>query len=208
MKEPDHKVRESEQEARYLLGRIAQQDRAAFQSLYFEYAPRIARYARTLLQRDEWIDELVNDVMMVVWKDAAKFQPTARVSSWLFGIAHNKALKTLEKHYRRREEPLEHVDEEDESLTLDLVDDATPERDLSASYDARRVQWALAQLSPDHRAVMELTFYEEMAYPEIAAIIDCPVNTVKTRMFHARKRMQMLLAEYAAEYAKGGVAHG
>ena len=56
------------------------------------------------------------------------------------------------------------------------------------------MQWALEQLSTEHRSVIELAFGEELAYPQIAEIVGCPLNTVKTRMFHARKRLAQLLA--------------
>lgn len=187
----------AELEARALLEKIGRQDRAAFQHFYFSYSPRIARYASTILKREDWIDELVNDVMMVVWQNAAKFQPTSRVTSWLFGIAHNKALKILEKHYRRREDSLEISDGDEDSETFDIPDETTPENILSSEHDTRTVKWALDQLSLEHRTVMELAFYEEYSYPEIAEIVGCPANTVKTRMFHARKRLQTLLAQYA-----------
>ena len=56
------------------------------------------------------------------------------------------------------------------------------------------LEWALEQLSAEHRAVIELAFGEDCSYAEIAAIVECPVNTVKTRVFHARKRLAELLA--------------
>ena len=70
-----------------------------------------------------------------------------------------------------------------------------PERTVLGWELGQAMAWALDQLSPDHRAVIELTFGEERSYPEIAQILDCPLNTVKTRMFHARKKLAQLLAQ-------------
>jgi Sigma-70 region 2 len=91
-----------------LIRATARGDRAAFKGLYDRYAPRLGRYVLRLLKRKELVGEVVNDVMLVAWQSAARFDPAAsRLSTWLFGIAHNKALKALERMGARREELLE-----------------------------------------------------------------------------------------------------
>jgi len=155
------------------MARTAQGDRAAFEELY-----------RTLGSAEN-AEEVAIDVMVEVWKQAKSFRGDSRVSTWIFGIARFKALTGLR---RRRPD------------TVD-IDDAGPLADPGEQPDAAleragtksRIRHALARLSEDHREVMELTFFQGFSYPEIAALVDCPVNTVKTRMFHARKQLRGLL---------------
>jgi RNA polymerase sigma-70 factor (ECF subfamily) len=184
-----------------LICAIARQDRHAFEALYRNYAPRLGRYLFGLLGNRETVEETVNDVMLVVWESAAQFNPaTSRLSTWLFGIAHNKARKAFARGRQSMEIVLEadesarraETDEDmnDAGIHLDLHD---PEHMLVGSQLARALERALRHLSPEQRAVVELAFAEDLSYQEIAAITGCPVNTVKTRVFHARKRLAQLL---------------
>lgn len=144
----------------------------------------------SLLRRRDVVDEVIDDVMLAVWQGASRFDARlARPSSWLFGITHHKALKRARSFPRER--------------TADLVAAPTEEPDTSAAADPEGAAMgrelgealgeALASLSAEHRAVVELAFAENRSYREIAAITGSPVNTVKTRMFHARKRLAHLL---------------
>ena len=131
------------------------------------------------------VDEVLDDVMFVVWKDARKFRGGAAVSTWVFGIAYRKALTALRKD-RRYQSGL------DRKVEVDEV----------SGQQARHAEWiraGLRQLSPDHRQVMELTYFGGFSYQEIAEIAGCPVNTVKTRMFHARRRLKVLLPLLAGQ---------
>ena len=174
---------------------IARRDREAFETLYYRYAPRLGRYAMRLLRQREAVDEVIDDVMLVVWQNAARFDPkVSRLSTWLFGITHHKVLKLLARSPSRGE-----------VLPLDPDTDAAAEgpRDAPAAPDpeqaaiGRQLGTALADalslLSADHRAVIELAFCENCSYQEIAAVTGCPVGTVKTRMFHARKHLARIL---------------
>jgi len=127
-------------------------------------------------------DELTSDVLLEVWKSAGRFKGESRPSTWIFGIARHKALSSV-----RRSEPATVEVEE-----IQNVPDAGEAQDamLITADMKHAVRSALAALSPQHREVMELTFYEGFSYPEIAEIVKCPVNTVKTRMFHARKQLR------------------
>lgn len=175
-----------------LIRSIARRDREAFEKLYYRYAPRLGRYAMRLLKQAEAVDEVINDVMLVVWQNAGRFDPEiSRPSTWLFGITHHKTLKRLARSPRG------------EALSLDPDADAAAGQRDAAALDPEQVAMgrqlgtalagALSQLSADHRAVIELAFCEDYSYQEIAAVMGCPVNTVKTRMFHARKRLAQLL---------------
>ncbi len=175
-----------------LIRSIARRDREAFERFYCRYAPRLGRYAMRLLKQREAVDEVIDDVMLVVWQDAARFDAeVSRPSTWLFGITHHKTLKRLVRSSSRREAlPLDSGEAEgrgDASAALD------PEQAAMGRQLGTALAGALSQLSADHRAVIELAFCEDYSYQEIAAVTGCPVNTVKTRMFHARKRLARLL---------------
>ena len=184
--------RSSEQEDLKLIRAIARGDRRGFEALYYRYAPRLGRYLFRLLRQREAVEETINDVMLVVWQSAARFETTSRLSTWLFGIAHHKALKALARsHARAREVSL---DIDDAGENDGPADPMTPERTLIGRQLGQALASALDDLSVEHRAVIELAFCEDCSYQEIAAITDCPVNTVKTRMFHARRHLAQLLA--------------
>jgi RNA polymerase sigma factor (sigma-70 family) len=174
-----------------LIQRVVAKDRQAFEKLYRRYYQRLFGYLHKLLKHKELVEETVNDVMLVVWKDAARFSHKSRLSTWIFGIAYHKALKALEK---TAEKPL---DRAPSSQAWDERDN--PEAAIFQQEASNALVQAVQALSPEHRAVVELTFYSGFAYHEIAAIVGCPVNTVKTRMFYARKRLGELLSGSAHE---------
>jgi len=128
---------------------------------------------------------VLNDVMLAVWKGAASFDGRSRPSTWIFGIAYHKALKALARR------PEEQEDEDGERP--EPVDAEEPEQLAARRELAGVLGRALGALPPEQRAVVELTYYYGLAYQEIAEIVGCPVNTVKTRMFHARRRLRELL---------------
>lgn len=169
-----------------LLDRVADGDRTAFETLYRRYYPRLYGYLLRLVRRPEMAEEALNDAMYVVWRKAASFRGGSRVSTWIFGIAYRKALKSLAGQDRR--EVGGEVLPADEPVAA-----GGPDRDLEEGELARQVAAALEQLPPEQRAVVELTYYQSLPYREIATVLGCPVNTVKTRMFHARRRLRQML---------------
>ena len=170
---------------RALLQAVARRDRNAFTELYRIYQRRLYGYLRRFVTNPVLVEEIVDDVMFVVWTDAKKFRGKSAVSSWIFGIAYRKALSTLRRE-GRYEAPLRRDIETADPQGL-------PRADLEL------IHAGLAGLSPDHRQVIELTYFCGYSYLEIAAIADCPVNTVKTRMFHARRRLKVLLPRLAGD---------
>lgn len=171
-----------------LLARIAAGDRSAFEHLFHRYYPRLFAFVHRNARRFEPIDEVVSDTLLAVWHQAADFRGRARASSWILGIAYRKTLKALARERRRR------AREQALAGVAEPPDEAPgPERAVAAREEHRALERALAELSDEQRAVVELTFVEGCSYAEIAAILDCPVNTVKTRMFHARRRLRARL---------------
>lgn len=173
------------QEEVELLARIAQQDRAAFDSLYRNYYRRLWRFLEPLTRRPQLIDEIVDDTMLVVWSKADTFNGASRVSTWIFAIAYNKALKALKREGRWGQGILP-------DTFLEFAE--TPETELIERESRLAVKRLVSQLSVEQRTVVELTYYHDCGYKEIAEITGSPVNTVKTRMFHARRRLKASLS--------------
>ena len=178
-------ARQSAAAERELLAAVGRRDRKAFAELYRAYQPRLYGYIRRLVANPTLVEEIVDDVMFVVWNDARKFRGQSAVSSWIFGIAYRRALNTLRKE-GRFQAPL-----------VREVETAAAPSGPSADFDL--VCAGLAELSPDHRQVVELTYFCGFSYQEIAEVAGCPVNTVKTRMYHARRRLKLLIPRLAGE---------
>jgi RNA polymerase sigma factor (sigma-70 family) len=170
-----------------LIHRVAAKDPQAFEILYHRYAQRLYRYLSRLISQREVIEEVLDDVMLVVWQNASRFNHTSRISTWMFGIAYHKALKALAR-------PANPSPDGPPAMPADWIDREGPEGALIRRELHSTLARALETLSPELRAVVELTFYHGCSYQEIAQITGCPLNTVKTRMFHARRRLAQVLA--------------
>lgn len=166
-----------------LMQRIGAGDRVAFETLYRAYFTRLARFLQRMLRRTQVVDEVINDTMYVVWHRARQYSGRSKVSTWIFGIAYRRALKALSDV----DDPVDF----DETLQPDPQANAP---DLMLQTELRAVlERALAELTAEQRAVVELTYFHGCHYREIAQIVGCPVETVKTRMFYARRRLRGLL---------------
>jgi RNA polymerase sigma-70 factor, ECF subfamily len=170
-----------------LLERIGNGDRNALRDLYNTYYHPLLRFIYRITGRLDLAQEGVNDVMLVVWGNSRSFGGRSSVSTWIMGIGYRKALKLLASSRRWTDRiasaPLEDLIERSEVLA-----EQSDDNDLRDLLDE-----ALRHLSAEHRAVVELTYFYGCSYEEIAAIAACPVNTVKTRMFHARAKLKKLL---------------
>lgn len=168
-----------------LLQRVATKDKVAFEKLYARFYPQLTRYLSRLMRRPEMVEEVVNDTLFVVWEKADQFQGRSKVSTWVTGIAYLKGIKALDRLRMMPEQQAESLAEaENIEETQDLISRLGLGEWLSAGLD---------QVSVDQRSVVELTYFSGYSYQEIADIMKCPVNTVKTRMFHARRRLAKLL---------------
>lgn len=157
---------------------------ADFETLYRLYHPRLTRFLSHMLRQRELVDEVLDDTLLVVWQGADTFAGRSKLSTWIFGIAYRKALKAIE----RQDPPVDTADWDEATPAED-----GPEHKLNLAQLRRRLLAALAELSPEHRAVVELCYFSDMAYGEIAEVVGCPPETVKTRMFYARRRLRTLL---------------
>jgi RNA polymerase sigma factor (sigma-70 family) len=167
-----------------LVGRIAAGDRRAFEALYRAYFPRLGRFLQRMTRSTALIEEIVNDTLLAVWRKAATFDGSSKVSTWIFAIAYRRACKALQAV----DEPVEASGDEREGLDADRPDSQFERVRLAQAVDA-----ALAALPLAQRTAFQLTFYHDMSLTDIADIMECPVNTIKTRLFHARKRLAVLL---------------
>jgi RNA polymerase sigma factor (sigma-70 family) len=173
-----------------LLAGVKKGRRADFDALYRLYHPRLWRFMTHLMRHPEAIEEALNDTMLVVWQRADSFDGRSKLSTWIFGIAYRKGLKALS----RQDLPM------DESEQREAMDTGPgPEQQLKLVQLRGRLSEALAALSPEHRAVVELCYFHDMAYGEIAEVVGCPPETVKTRMFYARRRLRLLLDDLAGQ---------
>jgi RNA polymerase sigma-70 factor (ECF subfamily) len=167
-----------------LVGRIAAGEMRSFETLYRLYHPRLTRFLERVIRRPGVVEEVLNDTMLVVWHRAASYDGSSKVSTWVFAIAYRKALKALQRFDEPMDEP-----------SAQAATDGSPGPEQQASLCELRdaLTRALDGLSAEHRAVVDLTYFHGLGYREIAQIVACPVDTVKTRMFHARRRLKALL---------------
>jgi RNA polymerase sigma-70 factor (ECF subfamily) len=166
------------------LAQIALGDRAAFDRLYRRYYDRLFRFVLRVTGRMNLVEDVINDTMIVIWRKAGDYRAAARPSTWIFGIAYRKGLKALSRELRAPETV-------DELPELEQPPAAALDREgLHAA-----IRQAVMQLPPEHRAVVDLTFFFNRSYDEVAQILDCPVGTVKSRMFHARAKLRPLLSQ-------------
>jgi RNA polymerase sigma-70 factor (ECF subfamily) len=169
-----------------LIARVAEGDRKAFEELYHLYHRRMSRFLTRLTRRYDLAEEVINDTFWIVWRKAHTFRGDSQPSTWILGIAYRKARNAFRASARLAEKNLQ-VQE----LPLTTEEPAGVEelRDWLGS--------ALAQLPVEQRLAVELCYELGHSCEEIAAIMGCPVNTVKTRLFHARAKLQKLLPQLA-----------
>lgn len=167
---------------RRLLAKVAARDREAFRELYIIYHRRLARFLVRLTRRYELAEEIINDTLWVVWRKAAEFRGDSRVSTWIMGIAYRRALKTLRA---RGNQVLDTVPIENEPLVA-------PD-ELGEAETGEWILLAMQQLPTEQRLAVEFAYGYGHSCEEIALIMDCPVNTVKTRLFHAREKLRTAL---------------
>jgi len=160
-------------------------DRAALTELYNRYKLPLGRFLQRQLGGSQLVDESYNDVMLAVWQKATQFKGNSKVSTWIFSIAYRSQLANVKKESRHT-----HGDADD---FLDaFMADKLQEIDIQTKTN-EKLHAALSELSDDHRSVIELSYFHGYNTCEIADIVACPQNTVKTRLYHARKKLKSVL---------------
>jgi RNA polymerase sigma-70 factor (ECF subfamily) len=169
---------------------IAGGDEVAFSWLYANEQPLLLRYATGILAGDRAAaEDAVDEAFIAVWHQAGRFAGRGSARAWLRGIVRNKVVDYLR---RRSGTPLA---SEAQTIRFDLVADEAdgPDQLAEKKSAAFELRAAMERLSLDHREVIWLCYFEELPLSEIALQIGCPENTVKTRLFHARKAMRATL---------------
>lgn len=165
-----------------LLKRISSGDTVAFEAFYKIYYPRLFRFILRMTRQPEAVEELIQETLLVIWDKPYGFNQESKISTWVFGIAYRKTLKAISKTAQR-----------DKDIDIDELTDTMGDPAANPARSLENQDWlnsALASLPAEQQAVIELTFYHGLSYQDIARILGCPENTVKTRMFHARKKLQ------------------
>lgn len=179
---------------RLLLRRMTAGDRAALEALYRGYHGRLCRFLSRLTRRPDIIEETINDTFWIVWQKCANFHGDSRVSTWIMGIAYRCGLKALRQH---GDEPIEDDSAAEERIPAERPDE---DRELRDWLDK-----GLTRLTADQRAVIELVYDIGHSLEDVAAIMQCPVGTVKARLFHARVKLRNVLPALAGdEYPRKG----
>ena len=175
-----------------LIKAISAKDESAFDRLYSMYQPRLLRFCAGYFNGDVSLAaDTVDDALFDVWNKANNYKETAKVSTWIFTIARNKAIDFLRK---KRELSLSNDDE------IILEDDSvSPYKLVNQIDEQEQVKACLNKLTDMHREMIILMYYQGMSIKEISHITGSPENTVKTRMFHAREKMNAILIRMGIE---------
>ena len=175
-----------------LVEAIARGERDAMDRLYARHHVGVFRFVVRLTGNAILAEDIVSDVFLSVWRQAAVFKARSKVSTWLLAIARNKSVSAI----RERNEQL------DDGAAAEIEDLAdNPEVAVGKSRRDVILRRCLSQLSPLHREVIDLVYYHEKSVDEVARIVGAPAGTVKTRMFYARRQIQDLLAAAGVEGA-------
>ena len=169
----------------HLIEGILQGRQDALEELYRLHARGLWVFLRHYISDPQACAELRDEVFVEVWVNASKFRAKGSLKSWIYGIARHKAFDHLARERSRAAVAL------DENLPAG----SDPETLALRDERFRKFQAALGLLDDDHRSVLLLAFVGDLSYSDIAHALDCPVNTVKTRVFYARKKLQEILAK-------------
>jgi RNA polymerase sigma-70 factor (ECF subfamily) len=182
-----------------LMLRVKRGDTTAFAALVDKYKQSVLNLvARTLRDATE-AEDLTQGVFVQVWKSAARYQPTAKFSTWLFTIARNLCLNELRRRARHPAEPLDapHPEQEGEPLhqPADARTASPPDALLQGELE-RKIEEALAALPENQRTALLLCRQDELSYEEIAEVLECSLSATKSLIFRGREALKQRLKPY------------
>jgi len=170
-----------------LLKKIADGDRNAFTELYKSYQPRLIKFCSRMLKNDVALAaDMADEALIEVWKSAGSFSGLSLPSTWIHSIARYRMIGYL----RKNKEILQ--DDDYEQLNLEDTD-LLPDEEIMISERDQKIVEDIGKLSKKHKEVIELVYFRELSINEISKMLDISENTVKTRMFYARKHLKSLL---------------
>jgi RNA polymerase sigma-70 factor (ECF subfamily) len=182
-------ILDTEQLDTNLLRLISERSTTALMQFYQRYNKIILSFAMSHFASEPDCREILNDVLLAIWSSASGFVGRSSVRTWVLGITHHKTMDHLRKQQRDKRT----------RTKLDLEQQSFAPEDhvaqtMAALDSAKTVRKCLQQLSPTHREVLHLAFYEDLSCSEIAEVLECPLGTVKTRLMHAKNKLKQLLS--------------
>jgi len=177
---------QSQAEERALLKAIAAGDAKALERLFARAQTRVFRFLMRMVKNQAIAEELLNEVFLSVWQNARRYEGRSEPLTWMLSIAHNKAISAM----RKKTEVIGIAEETASDLA---ADDDAPDTAVQKQDKSAKIRACIAALSPDHRTILDLVYYQEQSVAEAAEILGIPEATVKTRMFYARKKLSELL---------------
>lgn len=174
-------------------------DSEAFDKLVTRYRTRVFGMIYNMVHNEQDAWDLAQDSFLKAWKSIQRFQGKSSFYTWIYRIVMNVTIDWIRKKQVKGSGA-----EFDDSIQLKEIDpasktmpkpDALPYEGMQRSEIRGRIDQAIAQLSPDHRAVILMKEIEEMQYHEIAEALGCSIGTVMSRLFYARKKLQNLLKD-------------
>ncbi len=171
---------------RALLKSIASGDAKALERLFACTQTRVFRFLMRMVKSAAMAEDLTNEVFLAVWQNAHRYEGRSEPVTWILSIAHNKAASALRKK-------TEVVGVDDEMAAALISDEDAPDVAAQKQDKSTIMRACIDELSTDHRAILDLVYYQEQSVSEVAEVLGIPENTVKTRMFYARKKLSELL---------------
>ncbi len=178
-------VNTHEDDERELIKRARAGEAIAFERLAKQHVARLWRCAMALGKDSHWAEDLVQETLVEAWRSLARFDGRCRFSTWLYGILRHRFWKGQR---RRSAVTLSAPD----ALGLERSSGCSPDRSAEASEDAQQVRRAVASLPEEHRLVVELRFFGGATLDEIAAVLGCPLGTVKSRLHYALEELRQM----------------
>jgi RNA polymerase sigma-70 factor, ECF subfamily len=196
--EPGYRSGASAAREAELIAKIAEGDRRAFEELYHLYHRRLARFLTRLTRRYDVAEEVINDTFWIVWKKAGDFRGESQPSTWILGIAYRRARNAFRSSARAGSQ---------ENLDA-LLEPPTSDEPIRTEELRDWLVKGLGQLPVEQRLAVELCYELGYSCEEISSIMGCPANTVKTRLFHARAKLQKLLPVLGGSVPPTGIRGG
>lgn len=166
----------------------------AFRKLYREYAPKIGAFARTYFGTDD-IDDVIQEVMMRVYKGIKKFKGNSSLSTWIYKITMN-VCNTLYEKNKKKNEKVFSVQNDEEENDIEIVDtEKNVQKQVQQELLYERIMEIIEQLPEKERLLIKLRDIDGLPYSEIAEILEIPEGTVKSRLHSAREKLKKLLKE-------------
>jgi RNA polymerase sigma-70 factor, ECF subfamily len=168
-----------------LISRAQAGDTGAFQQLAELHAETLCRCAFTFCRDRQWAEDIAQETLVEAWRSLSRFNGQSKFSSWLYGIARHRFLKSIRRNSVKTTESLVHAENFQFS-------DPNPQMMSQQAEDAARLKDAVALLPEEHRQVIELRFFAGASMEEIAAALACPLGTVKSRLHHGLEKLRNL----------------